>query len=99
MGVAWELAENQEGQFGYTTLFRSKTLGRNLRAVGYAGSQASGGGAVPSGQTGAPREKANLGFAEAGFEKRSKNLVLRGGAVAGARIEGVVGVDAVGYGG
>jgi hypothetical protein len=82
-----ELAESQRAKLGFAALDKTKTLGGHLRAVRQTRRKASGGWAVPSGQAGTSREKANLGFAEARIEKRSKNLMLGGGAVAGATIE------------
>src|SRR6266700_1063229 len=61
--------------------------------------EASGRRAIPRRQTSAPREHANLRFAEPSIEQRSEDLMLRGGAMAGAKIESVIGVHAVSNGG
>src|SRR5260370_42645233 len=45
------------------------------------------------------RKMANFGFAQAGVEEGREHAMFFGGAMAGAEVEGVVGVDAIGGGG
>src|SRR5256885_17250323 len=91
--------------FPYTTLFRSLRAPPvqddpvSLPCHRASAKRGSGGWAVPGGQSGVLREKANLRLSKAGIEKRRKNLMLRGGAMAGAKIERVIGVYTIGDGG
>src|SRR5204862_874936 len=94
-----ELAESKRAQRRFATLDEAKPLGRDFRAIRQARSETSGGGPVPRGQTCAAREKANFGFAQSGVEKRRQDPVLGCGAMAGAKIERVIRVYAVGDGG
>ena len=55
-------------------------------------------GRSQSGVAGGVGEGANFEFGEAGFGERRENSVLLGGALAGAKVAGVVGVHAVGDG-
>src|SRR5207245_6780506 len=94
-----ELAESKIAQGCFAALDEVETLRGHFRAVRQTRSETSGSGAVPRWQTGAAREKANLGFAQAGVEKRGQDLVLRGGAMTGTKIERVISVYAVSDGG
>jgi hypothetical protein len=91
-----ELAEAERTKSGFGALDESEALGCDLGTVGKARGKAGGGGTVPGGKTGALGELADLGFGERGVEKRSEDLMLGGGTMAGAEVERVIGVDAVG---
>jgi hypothetical protein len=94
-----ELLKAEIAKGGFAALDKAEALGSYFCAVGHAGSEAGGGGAIPGGKSGALREMADFGFAQAGVEKRGEYAMPLGGAMAGAEIEGVVGVNAVGGGG
>src|SRR5260370_11108475 len=90
-------AEMAEGRFA--ALDEAETLGSHFGAVGHARGETRGGGPVPGGEPGAMRKMANFGFAQAGVEEGREHAMFFGGAMAGAEVEGVVGVDAIGGGG
>jgi len=94
-----ELPEAEVAEGGFGAVDEGEALGRDFGAVGKARSEAGGGGAVPCGEIGAAGEFADFGFAEADVEERREDVMLGGGFVAGAEVESVVGVDAVGDGG
>src|SRR5256885_10019742 len=91
--------ESQIAQGGLAALHQTEALRGHFGPVGQARSQARGGRAIPSGQAGAPGKVANLGLTQTGVQQRRENLVLRGGAVTRAKIQGVVGIHAVSGGG
>src|SRR2546421_6239282 len=93
-----ELAKSKIPQGCFAALDEVETLGGHFRAVRQTRSETSRSGAVPRWQTGAAREKANLGLAQAGIEKWRQDLMLRGSAMAGTKIESVIGVYSVGDG-
>ncbi len=94
-----KLAEAQVAKGGFGAVDKGEALGGNFGAVGKPRGETGGRGAVPRGEIGAAREFANFGFVEANVEERREDVMLGGGFVAGAKIESVVGVDAVGDGG
>src|ERR1700719_2511262 len=83
---------------GFATFDEAEALGSDFGAVGYAGGKARGGRTIPSGKSRALGEIADFGFAQAGVEQRSEDAMLFGGAMAGAEVERVIGIDAVGRG-
>jgi len=94
-----ELPEAEVSESGLRAINEREAFGRDFRAIGNARGKAGGGGTIPSGEIGTARKFANLGFAEADVEERSENVMLGCGTMAGAEVEAVVGVDAVGNGG
>src|SRR5258705_969234 len=63
-----ELAEPEFAQGGFAALDHGEALGSNFSAVWHARSEACGGGAVPSRQSGTLRKLANFHFAQADVE-------------------------------
>src|SRR5216684_724717 len=94
-----ELAEAEFAESGFATFHQREALGSHFGAVGKARSEARGGWAIPGRQSGVLRQKPNLRFAQAGVEQRRENLVYRRRTMAGAEIERVIGVHAVGHSG
>src|SRR5437870_2170281 len=93
------LRNDRAGQRSFPAFAQRQPLASHFASVGEARGKASGGGTVPGGETGAAREPANLRFGKAHIEERRKDLMLGGGAMAGAKIERVVSVHAIGDGG
>src|SRR6266704_625932 len=91
-----ELAESKRAQRRFTALDESKTLRCHFRAVRQSRSEASGGRPVPGWQTGTARKKPNFRFTQADIKKGRQDLVFRGGTMAGAKVERVVGVYTIG---
>src|SRR5713226_7730242 len=94
-----ELLKAEMAEGGFAALDEAETLGGDFGAVGHARRETRGGGPVPGGEPGAMRKMANFGFAQAGVEEGREHAMFFGGAMAGAEVEGVVGVDAIGGGG
>ncbi len=94
-----ELTEAEVAEGGFGAVDEREALGRDFGAVGNAGGEASGRGAIPCRKVGAARKFADFGFAEADIEERREDVMLGGGTMAWAEVERVVGVDAVGDGG
>src|SRR5713101_6758367 len=79
-----KLAESQLAQSRLSSLDKRETLLGDASAVGQAGGQASGSGAVPGRQSRLLREHSNLRLGEAGIEQRREDSMLGGGTMAGA---------------
>src|SRR6266487_2611007 len=80
------MAESKLTQSSFAALHEREALRCHFRAVGQARCEASGGRAIPRRQTSAPRERANLHFAEPSIESViGVHAVSNGGESAGAR--------------
>src|SRR6266436_3061623 len=90
-----ELPEAEVAQRGFATFDERQPLGSDFSAVRHARGEARGGRAIPSGQSRALGEMTYLGFAQTDLEQRSEHAMLFCGAMAGAKVQRVVRVDAV----
>src|SRR6266404_3439386 len=90
-----ELPEAEFAKSRFAAFDQREALGSDFGAVGHAGGETRRGGAVPRGQAGALRELTNFRFAQAGIEQRGQHAMFFGGAMTGAKIERVVGIDAI----
>src|SRR5260370_11719862 len=86
-----KLSESKLTQSSFAALHEREALRCHFRAVGQARCKASGGRAIPRRQTSAPREHANLRFAQPSIEQRSHDLMLRAATMAGPKIDRVIG--------
>src|SRR5882762_4623738 len=93
-----ELAETKFAQGGFTALDHGEALRGDFSAVGHARSEACGGRAVPRRQSGTLRKLANFRFAQTHVEEWRQHAMFFCGAMAGAEVQRVVGVDSVGCG-
>lgn len=90
-----ELAEAEGFERLFAVFHRFDAFLGDFGAVGDAGAEAGGGGAVPGGEAGTAAEFANLGFGEAGFNEGGFDVVGFGGALAGTPVAEIVDVDAI----
>src|ERR1700687_539211 len=71
-----ELLEAEIAEGGFAALDEAEALGSDFGAIGHAGGEARGGGAIPGGKSGPLGEMADFGFAQAGVEQRREDAML-----------------------